>query len=641
MKLKRLSLRNWGPLLGGLLLILSSILYLEFARRNHRDSTIVFDKSGPAPKSTENSEQGKSPKGRATSAAKQTSRTLLIGLLDKHRGDAFLLERGVGIPFDLSNSKNQAWRDFWTFISEVKAQLGSDAFSTLRSFMNDAESTAYKDLFAAAIVALKDPQAEPYLTSLIKDQKAPLSHRSLAIYGLGQIGTESAWASFQQLWPELNKADYDRNLLKEIRRAGFLAMGSFGKPGAAMVIKEVESLIKDGNPTLAGHFMSYARGADPLQLERLLKESTSAAVKDGALRAMSTDLSTPATMSTMVEILLKNPNPETRQMTAFHLANALRLGNASLENSPEALERLIVTFNTLPPDLQLALYRDPAAKALLPMSIEQFAATSGIASSPSQITSLAAIYAADPSTHGLLSQFLLAHWKEGALSGIYTGFVALGKDYSDPELAATLAKMAVDPAYKDARTDIMMILGKGPAEPRQDALRQAAVSYWAQSREDERFAMVGQISAAGADAKPVLMNLIKQESAPMPRLEMACELLSSALGSEGDLAVIEPVVKQSLDQILKGDSDLGIQYIALHPQGFMTGLTRFSDLIKNYYSAYGTSAQIPQIRTFADRLFIPEHMMGNDVRSANFIRNQLREALLQSIDEIRRREQSE
>jgi hypothetical protein len=638
MQTRKLTIRGTYALILALVIVLGIIAYLATIDRRSQYLPV----SASTPSGVTKAKQSPTGPGASVPAptlpeGKKSPRSLLCELLERHAGQAFLAGRELDIPYEPPDSHRE-WREFWSFISELKLSLGEEAVPTLKALVEESESSGWKNLYLAMIVALKDPQSEPLLVSWSKDPQLPISQRMRAIYGLGMVGTPSSWEAFKELWPEIKRGKPDSNLLESLRWGAFTAMGAFGKQGATMLLEEVQYLNDHGHPDICGLYLSLARDADPSQLEKLAREGSSANLRRSAMNTLSENLASAGSLNVFMGLILQDSSPELRQLSAARLAVKMRMGRFSFENSPEALERIIANYKTLPAELQLALHLDPAARKLVPDTLEQFAATPAAGGSDWWMRYLlGAGFAADASTHPKLAQHILYHWKEGALSGARETFFEKGNEFTDPDLAAVIAKMATDPEFKESSGLAWEVLSKGPPEVRQESLRQASAAYWGQS-ENDKLVMIGHLSRGGPDAQAVLLGLLKQESLPVPRIELASTLLASGLGSGQQSLELRNQVAQDLAPVLRGESEAGIRYITSHPQGLMKGLDNFAALVRDYFSRCGSSAQISEIKNFPDRLFIPQKMIDGDPENALFIRDKLREVVLQSVDEIRRRE---
>lgn len=621
----------------GLLLLVGSASYLLIVRHRARNSPeSVYKTSGPTQSKDQHNSSDSSVTAHSSTEVKKPPRVLLAELLKRHAGDAFLAEREFGIPFDSPDSHSKSGREFWSFISELKLCLGDEAVPTLRAIMDEAESTAWKNCYLCMIVALKDPGSEPMLATWSKDVNLPISQRMIAIYGLGEIGTPSSWQTFQEIWPDIKRGKLASNLLEDLRWGAFAAMSAFGKQGAPMLLDEVRSLMNEGHADICWIYLNMVHGADPGQLVRLAKEGPTQNIRNAAIVALGEDLASPQSLNTFLDLMLHDANPQTRQRSMAQLTVKLRMGSFTFKHSPEALQQILSGYQSLPTELQLALHLDPAASNLLPDTLGQFAAAPAIASSEGFIRYLVgAGLASDPSTHSLLARQLLEHWEQGILAGALETFNERGTGFTDPELAATLAKMATDLSFTAASGQAWEILSKGPPDVRQEALRRASAAYWEQS-ENDKVLTIDRLRRAGPDAGPVLLELLKQESFPLPRMELASALLASGQASGPPSPELRANVTQALSPVLSGESDAGIRYI--NQTGSRDSLDKFAALVRDYYSKCGSSAQIPEIKSFPDRLFIPQEMIDGDPENVTMIRDKLREVILQSVDEIRRRE---
>jgi hypothetical protein len=67
-------------------------------------------------------------------------------------------------------------------------------------------------------------------------------------------------------------------------------------------------------------------------------------------------------------------------------------------------------------------------------------------------------------------------------------------------------------------------------------------------------------------------------------------------------------------------------------------LDRFAALVRDYYVNCGTLQQVHEIKSFPDRIFIPQKMIDADPDNVAYIKERLRHAALQAVDELRLRD---
>lgn len=634
---ERSSRIRWALILGATVLVGGSALWLSRASWTGSSQSPSAPASGPGSKATR---VGQDPPKAipGPSDGVKSPRARLTDLIKRHASDTFIVERGIGIPFQPSDSRQKAYREFWDFISELKMTLGNEATPTLKAMMEEAESSTWKNLYLSVIVGLKDPENLPMLVSWSKAPDLETSQRMIAIYGLGELGTSSAWQAFQEVWPDIKKGKWENNLLESLRIGAFAAMGAFGKQGAEMLLREVDSLTKEGHGDVSWFFLNLVHGAEPAQLEKIAREGATQNLRHAAINALAEDLHSPASLRAFMGLMLQDSDPDIQKKAAGKLTAMLRMGWFSLQDSPEALQRIVSNYESLPAELQLALHLDPATRDLLPEKLEQFASKPAASNTDWWMRYLlGAGFASDPSMHGTLARHLLQHWKEGALAGAREAFQERVKEFSDPELSTTIVRMATDSEFSEVRGLAWDILSKGPADARQEALRKASTTYWSES-ENDRVRMIGQIVGSGSDARSTLLEFAKQESSTLPRIEIASALIGSGHGANDLSPEIRSQIAQDLGPILKGENDAGIRYITTHPKGLSEGLERFATLVRDYYANCGTLQQVSEIKSFPDRIFIPQKMIDADPDNVAYIKERLRNAALQAVDELRIRD---
>jgi len=628
--------RKSASLILGVALLLGSFIYVEFIRG--RSAGV-----GGSPRPDGSRLKGPSPGGTAAipaaapekeKSAAETERpkdpkARFLALLKKHRGSAWFSSRSVGVPFSPR-------RDLWEFFAKVKKELGDDCVPTLVALSETSESEFYQQFYLAILAGVKDPRAEGKLRALAGDRSLNPALRDLGVYGLGLLGTDSAWAAMKQIWAGIHEES------PRFRSTAYAALGHFGNRGAEIIVKDALSQVSKGNIQSGAGLLWNVRGADQKVLEELIKENPSVHVRRGAIFSLSTELDS-SRLSLFTDLITTSPDPETRKAALEQLSVALRFSYQSLGKFPENVAQLVANYAALPPELQIALHADLTIRDKLPLPLDRVLSNAGTLSPLARRNYVSAL-AADPKLHSQLAAFLGREGKSlqdtsQMSSDALRSIEHRADGFSSVELGKSLGALALDPQdYENGAT--WDLLAVGPASAKAAVVDQYSTLYHAHSGETERVTVLNNIKKLGAVATPALLEVARTESYPLAKMEAARAILSIP-ENQANLSVTEElrsVRAADWDQILEGRSTLGIQYAMTHPFGKEEGLIRFAGMVRDIYSVYGKPGQEPEIRSYADRMYIPEYIQKNDPRTAAWMRKTVRQILAQSIDEIRARE---
>lgn len=501
-------------------------------------------------------------------------------------------------------------QEFWSLIEALKKDLGPEAPAVLSDLIDEAVAPRTKELYAALLAGLKDPSALARLAALASATGNSGDTRGLALYGLGLLGSETAWTAAQGIWEKETSTN---------RYSLYSGMALFGERAFPLFLKEAESAPKGQE----GYAMSWMEPSGVRDRLWEILEST----KEDDLRsaAMGVLLREPdaATVSRLFD-LFKNPD----QLKYTSHLQILFARGYSMEADPGLLERVLSNWESLTPDLKWALWCDPAVRRARPGAID--------ALSPPDDFNLSYLYslANDPARQGQLIDYARSHGSSGVslliLSNAYRQ-----NGFTGPSLAAFARAEALRPPGEESGCQDLAwkVLSDGPSEALSEALADASKLYDHLPRETDRINLVENLASMGPKAAPVAVELLRRETDPIVRLE----LMVTALSTPGREAEIRTLAAADVDQILSGVTDTGMRYVAALG-GISCGLDRYADLVRQVFSAYGTPADIPKIQEYFSALLIPDTLRsGKDAINDVNCRDRLKAGILESIDAIRAR----
>lgn len=606
------------------LLALGALGYVEFVRRPSAESP-ADAAGGETASRSDNAGSGVPPAARETSQSAAGATPKFFALLEQHRNERWLSERMIGIPFTDSPR-------MWKFFSELRGALGEDSAPTLAGLIRGAQSPYYRDLYTFFMVGIKDPMAETYLRNLALDREAPTSQRELAVYGLGLLATDSAYAVLQGL---SRQEDEDSN----VKNAVPLAMGRMGGKGTEAVLKEALARTDKRSSKSAGYLLTQVRGADARTLEDLVRTSPDESIRRGALFNLSIDPDS-SRLGFLVELAMNSQDPELAHLAISQFCAAVRIGVLDLKKYPEILSGLVKDYAKLPRDMMIALHAaGPLTRNAFPDDLDQLVAGPGeeLTSELTQYNYYFAL-AADPGHHTRLGRYV----SEASVPPLALELARMYFDrhggFSDKDLGSSLAGIVSNPHLRAYHPAAWGVLAHGPIDAKLDALRKAS-EFYLKHPEEDRMRVIQQMSWVGAEATPVLLDLLKTEPSRLVKIHLASAVLAR-LENQRDAAVaakLRSLFGKELDELLDGRTPLGMQYVMIQ-HDVDAGVRHYAGFIRDLYATFGNRSREKEIRSFADRLLIPEYVLKNDYESASYIRQAVNEVVLESIDEIRSHE---
>jgi hypothetical protein len=503
-------------------------------------------------------------------------------------------------------------KEFWSLIEALKKELGPEAAAVLSDLIDEAAAPRTEQLYTALLAGLKDPAALARLGALASATGKLRNTRGLALYGLGLLGTESAWKAAQEAWEK-----------DSVVRQPFLClgMGLFGDRGFHLILKEAEGAPKGtGWAVMIGLPPSGVRD----RLLEILESPKDDGLRRGALNSLMEEPDA-KTVSRLFDLLERPDRPK-------YLLNSLQnvfIYGFSLEADPRLLERVLSTWESLTPELRWALWCDPAVRRANPGAMDSLPPPSDF-----KYTYLYSL-ASDPARQGQVADYVCGHISEGSLNWLEGAF-SRQNGFTDPSLAALARSEALrSPGEEGGRQGVAWrALAIGPSEARIDALADASKLCEHLPREVDRLHLVANMSSAGPDAAPVAVDLLRRETDPLVRME----LMVTALSTPGREAEIRTVAGADIDQILSGMTDTAMRFAVAYPGQRHEGLKRYAELVRQVFSAYGTPADIPKIREYFSALLVPNALRtGKDGLDDVESREWLKDDILESIDAIRAR----
>jgi hypothetical protein len=341
------------------------------------------------------------------------------------------------------------------FIKELREEFGPDCTPLLTALIAEAQSPFYREFYLSLLVGTKDPAAEAKLRSFALSPGDDSLWGCWAIYGLGLLGTDSAWQTVLDIRA---KCDQDHN--DNLKFGVLLAMGAAGKKGADSLIQE--SL--DAHGESAEFTLSHLRGADTDTLVKLVQESPFEQVKIGAVGALLNDLDAdPDRLQILFDLATRSTDSELRDAVLDTLTAAIGRGNIDLTRFPDVHSRLIATYPSLPLELQIALRSAPGGDQL-PGSIDQLVPDLSRLTSDRARGAYVYALASDPAEHARLAEVLagsksVCDWTD-ALISLKCHHLGI----TDPKLAATLVGLATDRSREDGQWEVWRLLGQAPPE---------------------------------------------------------------------------------------------------------------------------------------------------------------------------------
>lgn len=506
--------------------------------------------------------------------------------------------------------------EFWALVDALKKELGPDAPDVLSDLIDDAVAPRTAALYTALLAALKDPRAEARLAQLAVDKERSFHIRSLSLYGLGLLKTETAWKTALEVW-EKEPAG--------LRHAYYPGFSLFGDRAFDLLLKEAE---RDPQGGLAWQaLMGMDAPESRKRLWELVETTKSDGIRGGALQALARTQD-PATLTRLFD-LLNSPDRSSEFRTTVRSRLISLFANEDCKLTPDLLGPILARWDSLPPELQWALACDPAVRQAKPNVLE------GAPPEKLKFTYLFAM-ASDPSRHPQLAAYVGAHLNDGSLLWLLNPLTKLG-EITDPALFDLIKREAFKQQPEGdsgGQGWAWRLLSLGTAESRAGVFEELSARYDRLTKPSDRLAAVTDIASAGPDSATVALRLLQRETNPLVRLD----LMSTAIFFPGTESTLRPLVSAEIDQILSGVTTAGMDWIAAYPDGKREGVRRYAELVRNVFSIYGTPSDIPRIRDYFSGLVIPAKLLsGEEPLQDGDAQEYLQSEILESIDAIRAR----
>jgi len=343
-------------------------------------------------------------------------------------------------------------------------------------------------------------------------------------------------------------------------------------------------------------------------------------------------------ISLLIDLATKSRDPESRALAASQFSAAIRIGFLDLQKYPDNLASLIAMYDSLPRELQIALHSTSSSiRASLPDDLDKLVSdpNEALASDLTQYNYYFAM-AADPGRHARLGRY----FAEGLLPPLAFDLARVYLDrhggFTDKDFGDALAGIVGNPDMESLHQGAWNLLALGPSDAKANALSKMMGYYRSRPEGTERMKVARQAKVIGREATPVFLDLLRGETSPVARVELAASIVSR-VDNQTDPEVasaLRAVFGKEIDCLLGGRDPLGMQYVMVQLDGVKHGVDRYAGLVRDLYSTYGSIAREGEIRSFADRIFIPEYVVKNDEESAVYIRDAVRDIVSQSIDEI-------
>lgn len=512
-------------------------------------------------------------------------------------------------------------KSFGELVEWLKRDLGPEAPAVLFDLIQKAAAPRTEQLYTALLAGLKDPAAEEQLALLTSSAEKSLNVRGLAQYGLGLLRTESGWKSSLGAWEKAPSAE------KNIYYPG---MALFGERAFPLLLREAETNKHQGDAWSALRWFQAPELRDRLwQVVETCKDDD---MRGGAMQALTGNPD--STVVARFLDLMENPDRPSgvRVDVKNRLQNLFANEGYTLEGDPALRDRILARWESLSPEFRWALLCDPAVRQAKPDALN--------ALPPPDQLRFAYMYALafDPSRHPQLACFAESHLEDGGLIWLYSALQRQGS-YSDPTITSLAQREAMQP-LRDGEEGgggvwAWKILALAPPE-----IRAGILSALPRAMEDlserDRQNVVAGLASVGPEASAAALGLLGKETSPDVRLE----LISVALGSPGNEEKVRALAGGEVDQILNGFTDAGIRYAANHSWGKRDGLLHYAEVVQRILGSYGSTQDIPRIRTYFSALVVPGALRTGDNASESDqdLRGMLQEQILTAIDAIQARQ---
>ena len=511
---------------------------------------------------------------------------------------------------------------FHALVAELRAAFGSETAGLLMQAIAQSESTRFRELFVGLLAGLKDPKAEPLLEVLSRSPGMSIRARGLALYGLGLLGSDTAWDSVRGSWDAREEAP-------GLKVHAYWAMGLFGSKALPTLLEDAEIESAQGNTAYALRALLALRGNDLRpELKRLIETHSDVVVRDGALRALTAEPDA-STVKYLLDQLEQRPGAAVRQMLMRNLSGLMHTSEVPLGGDPALLSQIVTALRSAPPDVRTAMASHPEIRGAYPDILAGIGPpdNSGdfiwaLASDARQQGVLAARISERPAD--LVSAF--AAFQHGAYPIL-------------PVVSDAAATIALDPSSQfGLREFAWRLLELGPGEARRRALREAADQYARMENELDRMDYISSLQHAGPDAAPVLLDLLDREPNDLVQMELLHALTSipGTLVDPDSTRRIRRRLSTRLDQLLDAGGNLEPTYVFVHSGGYQDGFLRYLSVVRDLFGAYGEPRHIPQIRNFATRLTNPRYVKINP-QTRLWVRAYAQRTLLESVDVIQGR----
>jgi hypothetical protein len=525
---------------------------------------------------------------------------------------------------------------FDKIVSRYRERFGNNASKILSQAIDQAASVKHQEVLAAVLAALRDPNAEPYILSLMKDASKSMMVRAQAMYGLALLNSSEG---FDKLLAMHN----DQSISINERYYVTSAIAAYGERGLQTVLRLLEDS-PGADETLREQQLDSIAGAGKQPFARtLLMEivSTHSAmdVRQAALAGIRDDAS-PMAAYELMKLAVFSGDQVLRDDAARWLAHILGAGNVQWEQDPQALKLSIEFLRDAPLEIRMTAAELTSLWPLLPDPISDMAAWS------QRPDAYAWRLAADSSLDSHLAELL--NGGQADLVGLFNIHLAcLKRGYSLGPLAQqALVRIASDPSMSHA--GYWWLLQTSPNEVRQQALVAMQQSYSGISDEFDRVGFSralrkGQIPGSAS----TFVDLLSRERSPIARAELVHGALSSpdAFTQRTVLDSIRLAAPEIIEPVLTGEGWPDPRYAFMDQRDPPEGIREYASLLRGIFSAYGRPEDIPMVRRFAANVTSPAALDSFDVTLSQSDRldfqRYLDTVLLESIDAIQGRAHSD